>query len=113
MTAEEADRIAVAPLTAGLATKLTTPPSTGSTGLLAVTVTASGLANGVPICRSLRGAAGDRREGEALALEGADVHGADGGPGRAGRWWGCRGALVPASMAGLPGSKGMVWVGPP
>ena len=28
--------------------KLTTPPSTGSTGLLAVTVTASGLANAVP-----------------------------------------------------------------
>ena len=32
-----------------LATKLTTPPSTGSSGLLAVTDTASGLANGVPM----------------------------------------------------------------
>ena len=49
MTAEGAKKIAVAPLAAGLATKLTTPPSTGSTGLLAVTVTASGLANAVPM----------------------------------------------------------------
>ena len=32
-----------------MATKVTTPPSTGSTGLLAVTVTASGLANAVPM----------------------------------------------------------------
>ena len=47
MTAAEVKKIAVAPLAAALATKLTTPPFTGSTGLLAVTVTASGLANGV------------------------------------------------------------------
>ena len=86
MTTEEADRIAEAPSTAGPATKLTTPPSTGSTGLLAVTVTASGLANDVPMAVGLRRAAGDGREGEALALEGADVHGADDAARRAGRW---------------------------
>ena len=49
MTAEEGDKNAVAPLAAGWATKLTTPPLTGSIGLLAVTVTASGLANAVPM----------------------------------------------------------------
>ena len=64
--------------------------------------------------RRLRGAAGDEREGEALALEGADVDGAaDAGRGRAGRCVGDAGPLVPASMAGLPGSRAMVWVGPP
>ena len=49
MTAEGSRKIAVAPLAAGLATKVTTPPSTGSIGLLAVTVTASGLAKAVPM----------------------------------------------------------------
>ena len=73
MTTEEVDNSAEAPLAAGLAMKVTTPPSTGSTGLLAVTVTASGLVNGVAVVRRLRGAAGDGGDGEALALEGADV----------------------------------------
>ena len=49
------------------------PPATGSTGLLAVTVTASGLGNAVLAHCGLRRAAGDRREGEPLALERADV----------------------------------------
>ena len=62
---------------AGLATKLTTPPLTGSTGLLAVTVTASGLANGVPMFAVCGVLPATTREGEALALEGADVDGAD------------------------------------
>ena len=80
-------RIAAAPLAAGRRRSVTTPPSTGSTGLLAVTVTASGLANAVPmsaVCGVLP-ATGVKRE--ALALEGADVDGAaDAGPRRAGRW---------------------------
>ena len=42
-------KIAVAPLADGSGRNVTTPPSTGSTGLLAVTVTASGLAKAVPI----------------------------------------------------------------
>ena len=90
-----------------MATK-STPPSTGSTELLAVTVTASGLANArsAAVC----GAAGDGRSGEALALEGADVDGCR-PAGRAGR---CGDAgTVPAPMAGLPGSRAMVSVGPP
>ena len=48
MTAAESAKVAVAPLAAALAMKVTTPPSTGSTGLLAVTVTASGLLKGSP-----------------------------------------------------------------
>src|SRR5262245_9565437 len=53
-------KIALAPLPAGGLAKLMTPPLTGSTGLLAVTVTASGLANAVPTaadCGVLSGAA--------------------------------------------------------
>ena len=55
---------------------VTTPPATGSAALLAETETASGLAKVVPARRALRRAAGDRRQGESLALEGADVDGA-------------------------------------
>ena len=114
MTAEEAEKIAVAPSADGSATKVTTPPSTGSTGLLAVTVTASGLANAVPmfaVCGVLPATA---VKCEALALEGADVDAADAGRSRAGRWRGCpRSMALPASIAGLPGSRAMVWVGPP
>ena len=99
-----------------VAVKLTTPPSTGSTGLLAVTVTASGLANAVPTMRRLRRAAGDGRDREALALEGADVDGAARGRPRCravGSAWAADAVDVPASIAGLPGSRAMVWVGPP
>ncbi len=49
MTTDEAERVAEAPLPAGMATKLTTQVLTGSTGLLAITVTASGLANAAPM----------------------------------------------------------------
>ena len=55
----------------------TTPPLTGSIGLLAVTVTASGLANGVPMLEVCGGVAGNDREVEALALKGADVDAAN------------------------------------
>ena len=56
MVAVVAERFAEAPL-AG-AVKVKTPPATGSTGLLAVTVTASGLAKAVPTVGGLRRAAG-------------------------------------------------------
>ena len=67
----------MAPLAAGTATKCTTPPSTGSTGLLAVTAHGERVGERRADVRSLRRAAGDEREVEALALEGADVDSAD------------------------------------
>jgi hypothetical protein len=42
------ESVAEAPSPFGFTTKLTTPPLTGSTGLLAVTMRASGLLNGLP-----------------------------------------------------------------
>ena len=106
MVAEAAESVAEAP--ASGAVKEITPPSTGSTGLMAVTVTASGLANAVSDPGRLRGAAGGGREREALALEGADV---DAARPRQTPLVGVRGrlrAVVPPPMAGLPGSRGMV-----
>ena len=44
----EAESVAVAEVGVAGAPNVTTPPSTGSTELFAVTVTLSGLANGVP-----------------------------------------------------------------
>ena len=61
----------------------------------------------------LRRAAGDGREGEALALEGADVDVAGPRLARAGRWPGRRARPLPPPIAGLPGSRAMVEVGPP
>ena len=55
------------------AAKVTTPPATGSTGLLAVTVTARGLGNAVSSDRGLWRAPGHQRDGEPMALERADV----------------------------------------
>ena len=115
MVAVPADRVAAAP-SAGLTVNVTTPPATGSAGLLAVTVTASGLAKAVAGRRGLRRAAGDRRQGESLALEGADVDRAAHDPRLAALVGGDAGGirpLLPASMAGLPGSRAMVGVGPP
>ena len=48
ITAELAESVAEAPSLAGATVKLTTPPFTGSTGLLAVTITARELANAEP-----------------------------------------------------------------
>ena len=75
MVAEAAESVTEVP-DAG-AEKLTTPPSTGSTELFAVTVTLSGLANGVPTSVDWGVLPADRRQREALALEGADVYSAD------------------------------------
>ena len=94
------------------AVNVTMPPATGSSGLLAVTMTASGLAKAVPsvVCWGVLPAtvvrvnpwlwkapmSGGRVE-RLAALVGGD----------AGR------SAVPAPMAGLPGSRAMVSVGPP
>src|ERR1700735_4934801 len=43
MVALAAGRVAAAPFPAGFTEKLTTPPATGSTGLIGVTITDSGL----------------------------------------------------------------------
>lgn len=48
-TAVAAERLAEAPFEAVLTVKLTTPPATGSVGSIAVTVTASELANEPPV----------------------------------------------------------------
>ena len=77
MTAEGASKIAEAPFAAGSATNRTTPPSTGSTGLLAVTTTASGAAKAAPMAAACGVLSDDGRRREALAFEGADVNGAD------------------------------------
>ena len=59
----------------------------------------------------LRGAAGDGGQFEPLALEGADVDVTGAGLSALIRS-GCA-AVVPPPMAGLPGSRAMVKVGPP
>ena len=93
--------------------KVKTPPATGSTGLLAATMTARGLANAVPACVDcgVLPATGVSVKpwlwkapmsglGESSGL--AALVGGDAGRRR-----------CPAPMAGLPGSRAMVWVGPP
>ena len=83
---------------------VTTPPATGSSALLAVTVTASGSANPAPMSVSCGVLPARRRENEPLALERADVGiwrveklttlvGNDSAQGRA------------SAKAGLPGSR--------
>ena len=77
-----------------------------------MTVTASGLAKPAPGAADCGVLPAHRREGEPLALEGADVgRGASSGSPR----WSVVMPLtaVPAPMAGLPGRRAMVWVGPP
>ena len=114
MTAEEAGQErAEAPLVAGLATKVTTPPFDRLDRVVGRHGHGERVGERRADVRRLRGAAGDGREGEALALEGADVDGAE--PRLRPRWSvvGMPGPLVPALMAGLPGSRAMVWVGPP
>ena len=73
MTAKVPDRNAEAPLVTGGTTKVIMPPFTGSTGLFAVTVTASGCTNAAPMADDCGVLPATGREREALALEGADV----------------------------------------
>ena len=93
-------------MAAGLATKVTTPPSTGSTGLLAVTRHRERVGEGRADGRRLRGAAGDGRHREALALEGADVDAADARlAALVGRGGTGRGAGVDRRAAGQEGDR--------
>ncbi len=113
MTAEEANTIAVAPLVARWATNVTTPPFTGSTGLLALTVTASGLAKSVPMFTvwGVLPATSVRPVKPWLSKAPMSM-----APTRPRPRWSVAGMpapLLPALIAGLPGSKATVWVGPP
>ena len=111
MTAGLPQIVADAPLAGGV--NVTRPPATGSIGLLAVTVTTSGAGNTPPGCLAASRGDGD---GEPARLEGADVHRAVDDAANP-RWSVVTplgmSALLPASMAGLPGKRAMVWVGPP
>src|SRR5262245_39403742 len=111
MTTVAAERVAEAPLAAGLAANLITPPFTGSTGLLAFTVTASALANAAPtlaLCGVLPATVVRLKPW----LSKAPISTA---PTRPLPRWSVAGAPVetPALMAGLPGNRAMVFVGPP
>ena len=104
-----AERAAEAPLDG--AVKLITPPSTGSIGLLAVTVSSSGWPNAVLIradCGVLP-ATGVRMN---PWLWKAPMSGLGASSGKL-RWSVVRPMAAPWPMAGLPGSRAMVWVGPP
>ena len=73
MIAVAAERLAEAPFGAGLTAKVTTPPATGSTGLIGGDGDGQRIGERGAGRHGLRSAAGDHREGESLALEGADV----------------------------------------
>ena len=110
MLAVAAESVAERSLAGAVNVKM--PPATGSTGLLAATLTARGFANAVPVavdCGVLPGMGVSVKPW----LWKAPMSGlgeSSGSP----RW-----SLVtpvtamPAPKAGLPGSRAMVWVGPP
>src|SRR5438874_8710110 len=97
-----------APLAGGV--NVTSPPATGSLGLLAVTVTTNGAEKAWD--RSV-----DWPLPEVTAMVNPWLSKApmSTGPTRPNPRWSVAEApvLVPASMAGLPGSRAIVWVGPP
>ena len=102
-----------APLVGGV--KVTRPPATGSIGLLAVTVTTSGAGKAVstPADWPLPEVTAMVKPPDSKAPMSTTVLTMRGSP----RWSvvtpaGMR-ALLPASIAGLPGSRGIVCVGPP
>ena len=106
----ELERFADAPLVG--AVKVTTPPATGSTESLGVTVTARGLANAVPaavLCGVLPAAAVRVKPWLWKApMSGVGV--SSGSP----RWSVVTPVIVvPAPRAGLPGSSATVCDGPP
>ena len=116
ITTELADRNAAAPPVTGGATKVTTPPSTGSTGLLAVRITASGYTNAAPMaddCGVLPAMGVRVKPWLSKAPISTTPSTMRGRP----RWSvvtpGGIIASPPASIAGLPGSRGIVSVGPP
>ena len=115
MTTEEVDNSAAAPFAAGLATKVTTPPSTGSTDCWPSRLLRAGCKRGA-VVRRLRGAAGDGCDGEALALEGADIDDAVDDAWQA-ALVGCDACGNNRVAAGIDrraaGDQGIVSVGPP
>ena len=114
MTAAGSKNIAVAPLDAGWPTKVATPPLTGSTGLLAVTLTASGWAKAVPMLEVCGVAPVTTATVKPWLSKALRCHGGRPGSGRGWSFAGdVRSAGASASIAGLPGSSAMVWVGPP
>ena len=110
MVAVVAERFAEAPLEG--AVKVTTPPATGSTGFLAVTVKARGLVKSVSTVADC-GVLPVTAETVNPWLWKAPTSGwgeSRGSP----RWSVVTPATaMPAPMAGLPGRRGTVWVGPP
>src|SRR5262245_4183221 len=111
MTTDAAERVAEAPLAAGLATNLTTPPFTGSTGLLAFTVTASALANAAPTL-ALCGVLPATVVRVKPWLSKAPISTAPTRPLARSSVAGVR-VDTQALMAGLPGRRASVFVGPP
>ena len=73
MTAADVESMAAAPPDAGATAKVTTPPSTGSIGLLAVTVDGQRVGERLADDGRLARAAGHEGGVEPLALEGTDV----------------------------------------
>ena len=115
MIAEAAESPAEAPA-AGLTLNVTTPPATGSAGLLAETETASGWAKVVPgaaLC-GVEPATGVMVNPWLSKAPMSTVPFVTRGSPRWSVWTpaGIR-ALLPASIAGLPGSKAIVGVVPP
>src|SRR5271157_6307993 len=97
------------------ARKVTTPPSTGSDPLFAVTVTTSGLAN-VALTYADCGVLPEATASVNPWLSNAPMSTL---PTRPRPRWSVVGMVTPeideapASMAGLPGRRAKVWVGPP
>ena len=94
------------------AVKVTTPPATGSTAFLAVTVTPSGSANAAPVIADCGESPGTTVRVKPWLWK-APMSGS--GESRGSPRWSVVMPLtaVPAPMAGLPGSRAMVSVGPP
>ncbi len=106
-------RVADAPLCGGV--NVTRPPATGSIGLLAVTVATSGFENAVkmPVDWPLPEVTAMVNRLDSKAPMSTTPPTTRGRP----RWSVVTPAgissLLPESMAGLPGSRAIVWVGPP
>ena len=112
MIAEVSERFAEAPVGPGLTAEGHDAAGHRLDGVVGRDGDGQGLAKAAPIAAVCGVLPPTGVEGEALALEGADVDGRVerlaalvGGD----RPW----TAVPAPMAGLPGKRAMVWVGPP
>src|SRR5262245_38943219 len=92
------------------AVNVTLPPATGSLGLLAVTVATSGAAKAVDTFVDC-----PLPDVTAMVNPWLSKAPMSAAPTRPKPRWSVAGApvLVPVSMAGLPGNRAIVWVGPP